>query len=177
MVKVIRRSVRITGREEVAHRCTYIMEGREVRFDCRGCPGSRDAPNERCLQGIRSALEVHPEACGLLLIGDEHIWIRERGVTALRSLMAAEKAWEELRETLIDLPCHRTVPPQRVMQYLERVRSGHSERFCQGEGEGCRACIALQERALKALQMDRNRARRTLATDRFRIVEVMGGEI
>jgi hypothetical protein len=176
MVKVIKMPARAIRTGTVPARCRYTYEGREVRIDCLGCPESSGAPNEICLRGIYSALEAHPEACGLLLLGDEHVWIRERGVATLRSLLAAEKAWEEFRMAILGLPCHRSISPDRVTRYLEKVRSGCTERFCQGEGRDCQECVGIQQRALEALLAHRNRARRALAADRFRIIEVPGGE-
>ncbi|MCX6651557.1 MAG: hypothetical protein NT131_07890 [Methanomassiliicoccales archaeon] len=155
--------------------CAYIVEGREVYMECQGCQFSLDAPSERCMAGICSALDAHPEAIGLVLLGDEHVWIREREMETLRSLISAEKAWEGFRASIRSLPCFRPLPTEKVTRYIERVANGHADMFCLGEGRQCQECLKVQKDALGSLEGDWRRVRRTLAADRFRITEVAGG--
>ena len=90
--------------------------------------------------------------------------------------MAAETAWEEFRDVISSLPCPNRIPAERISRYFARVRGGNTDLFCRGEGDVCHACLERQRRALHDLRSDHNRARRTLAVDRFRITEVKGGD-
>ncbi|HIH76230.1 MAG TPA: hypothetical protein HA343_02800 [Methanomassiliicoccales archaeon] len=155
--------------------CRFQLQGRMIEIDCLGCSDADDAPSERCLGAFRSALNAHREATGILMRGPQDVWVRENGVISLRTLMAAETAWEGLRGTLRSLPCPRPIPPERINRYLERVRTGSSDLFCQGEGVACASCLERQQEAIDALRSDGRKAKKTLAADRFRIIEVPGG--
>ncbi len=156
-------------------RCVFHLQGRTIEFDCSGCPHADDAPSERCLGAIRNALIAHREATGMIMHGTRDVWVREGGINSLRTMLAAEMAWEGLRDTLSSLPCTRPISPERINRYLERVRGGSSELFCQGEGTACTSCLERQREAMDALCYDGRKARRTMAVDRFRIIEVPGG--
>lgn len=155
--------------------CRFQLQGRIVELDCSSCPDADGAPSERCLGAFRRALSAHQEATGIIMRGEQDVWVREIGVNSLRTLMAAETAWEGLRFTLISLPCSRPIPPERISRYLEKVRAGSSELFCPGEGVGCAPCRERQREALESLRSDGRKAKKTLAVDRFRITEVPGG--
>lgn len=155
--------------------CRFQLQGRIIEIDCHGCSDADNAPSERCLGAFRSALNAHREAAGILLRGAQDVWIREKGVNSLRTLIAAETAWEGLRSSLISLPCPRPIPPERVTRYVERVRSGYSDLFCQGEGVACASCLERQKDAFDAVRSDGRKAKKTIAADRFRIIEVPGG--
>jgi hypothetical protein len=155
--------------------CGFQLQGRMIEFDCSGCSYADDAPSERCLGAFRNALNAHREATGILMRGAQDIWVRENGVNSLRTLMAAETAWEGLRSTLMSLPCPRPIPPERINRYLERVRTGSSDLFCQGEGPACASCLERQQEAVDALRSGGRKAKKTIAADRFRIIEVPGG--
>lgn len=155
--------------------CAFHLQGRMIEFDCSGCAHADDAPSERCLGAIRNALVAHREATGMIMHGTRDIWVREGGINSLRTMLAAEMAWEGLRGTLSSLPCSRPISPDRIDRYLERVRGGSSNLFCQGEGEACASCLVRQREAMDALCSGGRKARRTLAVDRFRIIEVPGG--
>jgi uncharacterized protein YecT (DUF1311 family) len=154
--------------------CDYSFEEGTIRFDCLGCAVADDAPAERCLEKFREALEAHPEADNILLQGAQDVWLKEKGVESLRSLLSAERTWKDFRSTIRVLPCHHALASDRVSRYLERCREGRMELFCPGEGALCQYCLRVQESALDSLRSDRRRARRNVATDRFRIVEVPG---
>ncbi|MCG7845123.1 MAG: hypothetical protein MIO90_06820 [Methanomassiliicoccales archaeon] len=154
--------------------CTYGFEDGTITFNCQGCGTADDAPSEMCMAKFRQALEAHPDATDILLLGAQDVWLRERNVESIRSLIAAEKAWDEFRSTIRSLPCHHPLPVDRVSRYLEKCREGRMELFCNGEGANCRECLRSQEAALDSLRSDRRRARRNMAADRFRIVEVPG---
>jgi len=156
--------------------CPYAMRGRTAHFDCRECPSLGDAPDLRCLEGLRSALNAHPELEDAVLQGEQDVWLREKGLEALRSIMAAETAWEEFRDVISSLPCPNRIAAERISSYFSRVKGGSTDLFCRGEGDVCHVCLERQRRALQDLRSDRNRARRTLAVDRFRITEVKGGD-
>ena len=155
--------------------CAYVVEGSELHMECRGCQCSMDAPNEGCMPGIRSALVAHPETSDMVLLGDEHVWIRERGMETLRSLLSAERSWEDFRSIVRSLPCFRPLAAEKVARYFERTANGHLELFCSGEGRRCQDCLKAQGDALGLLEGGRRQARRSLAADRFRITEVSGG--
>ncbi len=156
-------------------RCRFQLQGRMIEMDCSGCSDADDAPSERCLGAFRNALNAHQEATGILMRGAQDVWVRENGVSSLRTLMAAETAWEGLRATLISLPCPRPISHERVNRYLERVRSGSSDLFCQGEGVACVSCLERQQEAIDSMRSDGRKAKKTIAADRFRIIEVPGG--
>jgi len=166
-------SERSTSEKEMI--CRFVLEGQTVIFDCRKCSLVKDAPEERCLEGLRAALAAHPEAVDLLLQGEQDIWLRDRGLDSLRSLIAAEMAWENFRSAICSLPCFKPISMDRTSRYVEKVRAGGTDLFCKGEGRRCSECLERQREALGSLRSDRNRARRTVAMDRFRITEVMGG--
>ncbi len=155
--------------------CRFQLQGRMIEIDCSGCSHAEDAPTEKCLGAFRNALNAHREATGILMHGAQDVWIRENGVNSLRTLMAAETAREGLRSTLTSLPCPRPISLERVNRYLERVRSGSSELFCQGEGIACAACLERQQEAIDSVRSDGRKAKKTIAADRFRITEVPGG--
>ena len=155
--------------------CRYRIEGRTVIFDCRDCPLALDAPVEGCLEGFRGAMASHPETLDMLLRGEQEVWLRERGLDSLRCLIGAEMAWENFRAAICSLPCIKNLSPDRTGRYLDRVRAGSMDLFCKGEGAQCSECLERQRQALASLSSDRNRARRTVAVDRFRITEVPGG--
>lgn len=155
--------------------CAFVREGRELRMECQGCHYALDAPNEACLPGIRSALGAHPEASDMVFLGDEHVWIREGSMETLRSLLSAERAWEDFLSIVRSLPCFRPLPAEKVTRYIERTANGHLDLFCSGEGRRCQDCLKVQESALGLLEGGRRQARRSLAADRFRITEVSGG--
>ncbi|KAF5056803.1 hypothetical protein DSECCO2_363520 [anaerobic digester metagenome] len=155
--------------------CRFQAQGRMIEIDCCECPVADDAPSERCLSAFRNALSAHREATGIVLHGNQDVWVRESGVKSLRSLMTAETAWEGLRRTLSFLPCSRPIPPERVDRYLDRVRKGSKDLFCNGDGTSCDMCLDKQREALEALRSDGKKAKKTLAADRFRIIEVPGG--
>jgi hypothetical protein len=155
--------------------CRFQLQGRMVEIDCSGCSDVDDAPSERCLGAFRNALSAHREATGVLMRGAQDVWVRENGVNSLRTLMAAETAWEGLRNTFSCLPCPRPISPERVNRYLERVRTGSPDLFCQGEGVGCSSCLERQQEAIDGLRSDGRKAKKTIAADRFRIIEVPGG--
>jgi len=155
--------------------CRFQLQGRTIEFDCGGCAHAEDAPGERCLGAIRNALAANFEATGMIMHGTRDVWVREGGVNFLRSLLAAEMAWEGLRTTLFALPCLRPIPPERINRYLERVRGGSSDLFCPGEGNACTLCLERQREAIAAMCSDGRKAKRTLAADRFRIIDVPGG--
>lgn len=154
--------------------CSYQFEEGTLRFDCSGCSAADEAPDERCLAMFRKALEANLEANNILLQGTQDVWLREKGVGSLRSLISAELSWEDFRSTVRSLRCHNTLAPDRITKYLERCREGRLEMFCAGEGSRCNDCLRIQEGALDLLRSDRRRARRNVAADRFRIVEVPG---
>lgn len=158
-----------------AEGCKTELRGMIVEFDCSACPVADDSPSERCLAAFRNALNAHREATGIIMHGPQDVWLRENGVSSLRALMAAETAWEGLRFTLGSLPCPRPVPPERINRYLEKVRSGSSELFCSGEGASCERCLEKQREAIEAMRSGGRKARKTIAADRFRIIEVPGG--
>ncbi len=155
--------------------CRSQLQGRMIEIDCTGCPDAGDAPSERCLGALRSALGSHREAIGIVMRGAQDVWIRENGVSSLRSLMAAELAWEGLRYVLSSLPCPRPIPQDRINRYLEKVRAGSLDLFCPGDGASCDSCLERQRAAMEALRSDGRKAKKTLAADRFRITEVPGG--
>ncbi len=155
--------------------CGFQPRGRIIEIDCSGCPDADDAPSERCLAVFRGALNAHREATGIVLRGTQDVWVRESGVSSLRSLMTAETAWEGLRDTLSSLPCPRPVTSERINRYLEKARSGSLDLFCSGDGASCDRCLERQREAVEALRSDGRKAKKTLAADRFRIVEVPGG--
>lgn len=155
--------------------CGYQLQGRMIELDCTGCPDAGDAPSVKCLGAFRDALNAHREATGIVLKGSQDVWIRESGVASLRTLMAAEMAWEALRDTLSSLPCPRPIPSERINRYLDKVRAGSSALFCLGDGPSCDGCMERQREAVGSLRSDGRRAKKTLAADRFRIIEVPGG--
>jgi len=155
--------------------CGFQLQGRIIELDCVSCPYADDAPSERCLSAFRNALGVHREATGIIMHGTRDVWLRESGVSSLRTLMAAEAAREGLRLTLGSLPCPRPIPPERIDRYLEKQLNGPFDLFCQGEGAGCSMCIKAQREAIESFRSDGRKARKTLAADRFRITEVPGG--
>lgn len=155
--------------------CRFHLQGRMIELDCSGCPHSSDAPSERCLDAFRVALNAHREATGIMMRGTQDVWVRENGVCSLRTLMAAESAWEGIRSILRSLPCPRPIAPERINRYLERVRTGSTDLFCQGEGIACASCLERQREAMDALRSDGRKAKKTIAADRFRIMEVSGG--
>jgi hypothetical protein len=155
--------------------CDYKFEEGTIRFYCLGCTAADDAPAEKCLEKFREALEAHTDADNILMHGEQDVWLKEKGVESLRSLLSAERTWEEFRSSIRVLPCHRALASDRVSRYLERCREGRMELFCPGEGALCADCLRAQEGALESLRSDRRRARRNVAADRFRIVEVPGG--
>ena len=155
--------------------CEFRLQGRMIELDCSGCPHADEAPSERCLGAIRDSLNAHREATGIVMRGAQDVWVRESGVNSLRTLMAAETAWKGLREILCSLPCSRPITLERVNRYLDRIRAGSTDLFCSGEGAPCSSCLERQREALDALRSDGRRAKKTLAADRFRIIEVPGG--
>jgi hypothetical protein len=155
--------------------CRFQLQGKIIELDCSSCPDAHDAPSERCLSAFRSALSAHPEATGIIMRGAQDVWVRENGVNSLRTLMAAESAWEGLRFTLSSLPCSRPIPPERIDRYLQKARMGSSDLFCLGEDGHCAPCLERQRQALESLRSDGRKAKKTLAVDRFRITEVPGG--
>ncbi len=155
--------------------CEFRLQGRMIELDCSGCPHADEAPSERCLGAIRDSLNAHREATGIVMRGAQDVWVRESGVNSLRTLMAAETAWKGLREILCSLPCSRPITLERVNRYLDRIRAGSTDLFCSGEGAHCSSCLERQREALDALRSDGRRAKKTLAADRFRIIEVPGG--
>jgi len=155
--------------------CPFQLQGRMIELECSGCPHADEAPSERCLEAIRDSLNAHREATGIVMRGAQDVWVRESGVNSLRTLIAAETAWKGLRDILASLPCSRPISPERVNRYLDRVRAGSSDVFCSGEGTTCSSCLERQREALDALRSDGRRAKKTLAADRFRIIEVPGG--
>ena len=155
--------------------CEFRLQGRMIELDCSGCPHADEAPSERCLGAIRDSLNAHREATGIVMRGAQDVWVRESGVNSLRTLMAAETAWKGLRDILASLPCPRPISPERINRYLDRIRAGSSDMFCSGEGATCPSCLERQREALDALRSDGRRAKKTLAADRFRIIEVPGG--
>lgn len=155
--------------------CRSQLQGRMIEIDCSGCPEAGDAPSVKCLGAFRNALSAHREATGIVLHGSQDVWIRESGVASLRTLMAAETAWETLRSTLSNLPCPRPVPPERINRYLDKLRAGSSDLFCVGEGQSCDRCLERQREAVESLRSGGRKAKKTLAADRFRIIEVPGG--
>ncbi len=178
MAKVVmmpRTNMAMTSPLPEKSRCAFTLEGREIVFDCLGCPMASDAPTHNCLAGFRSALEANPEACGIVLHGEQQVWIRECGLESLRSLICAEKAWDDFRSIIRSLPCHRPLAVDRINRYLERIKEGRAELFCLGEGAICQGCEKIQQDALSSLRSNRRKARRTVAADRFRITEVLGG--
>lgn len=175
VVKMPRNDAAKQAAAPVMKGCAYVVEGSELRMDCRGCRYSLDAPNEGCMPGIRSALVAHPETSDMVLLGDEHVWIKERDMETLRSLLSAERAWEDFRSIVRSLPCFRPLAAEKVTRYLERTANGHIELFCSGEGLRCQDCLKVQGNALGLLEGGCRQARRSLAADRFRITEVSGG--
>ncbi len=155
--------------------CRFQLQGRMIEIDCSGCTYADDAPSEKCLGAFRTALNAHREATGILMRGAQDVWVRENGVNSMRTLMAAETAWEGLRSTLRTLPCPRPISPDRINRYLERARTGPSELFCQGEGIACASCLERQQEAIDSVRSDGRKAKKTIAADRFRITEVPGG--
>jgi hypothetical protein len=155
--------------------CVSQLQGRMIEIECSGCPDAGNAPSARCLGAFRTALNAHQEATGIVLHGSQDVWIREGGVASLRTLMAAETAWETLRSTLSSLPCPRLVPPERINRYLDKLRAGSSELFCMGDGRSCDRCLERQREAIESLRSGGRKAKKTLAADRFRIIEVPGG--
>ncbi|MCG7840634.1 MAG: hypothetical protein MIO87_01860 [Methanomassiliicoccales archaeon] len=154
--------------------CEFVLDGKDLCFDCLGCPVSHDAPTEECLQAFRYSLEKNPGARSFLLRGENHVWLREKGLDSLRSLISVEKAWETFRITIRSLPCRRPLSTERVLRYLDKAMDGRTDLFCLGEGAVCKECLKMQEEALIHLHADRRRGRKTLAADRFRITEVLG---
>jgi len=155
--------------------CRFQLQGKMIEIDCTGCPDADDAPSAKCLGAFREALNAHRDAVGIVMRGPQDVWIRESGVTSLRTLMNAETAWETLRDTLSSLPCPRPVVPERINRYLDRVRAGSSDLFCLGDGATCDRCLERQREAVESLRSGGRKAKKTLAADRFRIVEVPGG--
>ena len=155
--------------------CRFQVQGRDVVFDCNGCPLAADVPSEGCLPSIRAALEAHQETMGIIFRGPEDVWVRSDGLEPLRSLMAAEKAREGLRKALRSLPCPRPISAERIERFLEKAVAGTSDQFCQGRGEECLTCIERQQEAIGSMRSMSGKARKALAADRFRITEVHGG--
>jgi hypothetical protein len=153
--------------------CACVFDEGTLRFDCMDCFAADDSPTEQCLVKFREALEAYPEATNILLLGRQDIWLREKGVESLRSLISAERTWDEFCSTIRALPCHHSLSMERTSRFLERCHEGRLELFCAGEGEPCQECVRSQEMALDTLRSGRRRARRNVAADRFRIVEVM----
>jgi len=175
MAKVVmmpRTRTKVPSRSTERKGCACVFEEGTLNFDCLDCVAADEAPTELCLGKFRQALEAYPEATNILLHGRQDIWLKEKGVESLRSLLSAERTWDEFCSTIRALPCHHALPLDRTLRYLERCREGRMEPFCSGEGAICQECLRTQERALDSLRSDRRRARRNVATDRFRIVEV-----
>lgn len=162
-------------RQQAEGGCRFELVDGELLFDCQGCEAVMDAPSVRCMPSIRCALERHIDAKGMVLQGEQHVWVREKGLESLRSALKAERSWDEFRSTIRELPCFRPLPMDRVSRYLEKARDGRRELFCKGEGARCDGCLLVQERALDALRSDRRRMMRMVAADRFRITDVKGG--
>jgi hypothetical protein len=175
VVMVPKKSTAEPSRPRITNQCSFEYEDGSLIFNCQGCDAAMDAPVARCMPAVRCALEMHIEAKNMVLQGEQHIWIREKGLESMRSLINSERSWEDFRSIIRSLPCFRPLPMDRVSRYLERARDGRMELFCKGDGSKCDECVRMQELALDALGSDRRRARRTMATDRFHITDVKGG--
>lgn len=155
--------------------CAYRLHGRTIILECSKCQIVDDPPSEVCLGVLRSALNAYRDASEIMMVGPHDVWIRENGVSALRSFMAAEMAREELRSTLMTLHCPDRIAPERVARYLDRVSEGASDLFCSGQDRVCVQCRERQRQALDAFRYNIKKAKKAMAANRFRIMDVPGG--